>query len=130
MVADVAENRLGNHLRLALREALKARDMIAVSALRSALASIDNASAVPGQPPPAAGGGSVHVAGTVRGVGAGEAERRQFSDAELEEIVRAEITERQAAARAYTRSGHADQAGRLGREARVLMSALDEAKRR
>jgi uncharacterized protein len=105
MVADVADNTLGSHLRLALREALKARDMIAVSAWRSALASIDNASA-------------------------GEAERRQLSDAELEEIVRAEITERQAAARAYARSGHAGQAGRLRREARVLILALDEAKGR
>lgn len=68
MVADVADNTLGKHLRLALRDALKARDMIAVSALRSA--------------------------------------------------------------RAYTRSGHAGQAGRLRREARVLMSALDEARGR
>jgi hypothetical protein len=83
MVADVADNTLGRHLRLALREALKARDMIAVSALRSAPASIDNASAVPA-PPPAAGGGSAHVAGAVPGVGAGEAERRRLSDAELE----------------------------------------------
>ena len=127
MVADVADNTLGKHLRLALREALKAQDMIAVSALRSALATIDNASAIPVEPAPAAGVGSAHFAGTVQGAGAGEAERRQLSDAELEELVRTEIAERQAAARAYAQSGHADQAGRLRREARVLMSALDEA---
>ena len=96
MVADVADNALGTHLRLALREALRARDTIAVSALRSALATIDNASAVPVGPTPAADVGSAHFAGAIQGVGAGEAERRQLSDAELEEIVRAEVAERQA----------------------------------
>jgi len=55
----MADNTLGEHLRLALREALKARDMIAVSALRSALASIDNAGAVPAQP--LAGSGARHA---------------------------------------------------------------------
>jgi hypothetical protein len=59
MVADVADNKLGKHLRLALREVLKARDMIAVSALRSALASIDNARA--GMSARPAGSGARHA---------------------------------------------------------------------
>jgi hypothetical protein len=37
MVADLADNTLGTHLRLALRDALRAQNMIAVPALRSAL---------------------------------------------------------------------------------------------
>jgi hypothetical protein len=47
MVAEVEENTPGKRMRLALREALRARDMAAMSALRSALAAIDNTSAVP-----------------------------------------------------------------------------------
>ena len=125
----MAHNTLAEHLRLALRDALKAKDVIAVSALRSALAAIDNAGAVPVQPVPSAGRGSAHFAGTAQGVGAGEAERRHLSEAEVEEITRAEIAERQAATRSYAQSGHPDQADRLRREAGVLMSALDNAKR-
>ena len=48
-----------------------------------------------------------------------------LSEADLEEIVRAEAAERQAAARDYDRTGHADQAERLRRGAQVLISALD-----
>ena len=44
-------------LHLALRDALKTRDTVAISALRSALAALDNAGAVPAGPP--AGDGSV-----------------------------------------------------------------------
>jgi len=39
-------------------------------------------------------------------------------------IVRAEVAEREAAARDYDRAGHPDQAGRLRREADVLTLAL------
>jgi len=110
-------------LRLALTGALRARDVIAVSALRSALSAIGNAEAVdPG--PAAARPGSAYVAGAAVGVGATEARRRSLSTAEAEQIVRAEAGERQRAARDYDRAGHADQAGRLRREARVLMSVV------
>ena len=117
-------------LRLALAEALRARDMNAVRPLRSALAAIGNAEAVePGAPAPAGPGspvdpGSPHVAGAVVGLGAAEAERRRLSAAEVEQIVRAEATEREDAARDYERAGHADRGGRLRREARVLLATL------
>src|SRR5579863_5678837 len=78
----------------ALTAALKGRDAIAVSALRSALAAIDNASAVPAGPAPAVGTGSPHFAGAVAGVGAAEAQRRHLSETEIEEIVRTEVAER------------------------------------
>jgi len=117
-------------LRLALAEALRARDMNAVRPLRSALAAIGNAEAVePGAPAPAgpgrpAGPGSPHVAGAVEGLGAAEAERRRLSAAETEQIVRAEAGEREDAARGYERAGHADRADRLRREAQVLLAVL------
>ena len=110
-------------LRLALAEALRTRDMIAVSALRSALAAVGNAEAVePGAAAPT-GSGSPHVAGAVAGLGA-EAGRRHLSAAEIEQIVRGEAGERECAAGDYERAGHAGRAGRLRREARVLRSVL------
>ena len=126
-VAGVYESTVRKRLALALFEALKARDMIAVSALRSALAAIDNASAVPAGPAPAAGAGGPHFAGSAVGLGAGEAARRLLSEAETAEIVRTEVAERQAAARAYEDRGHADRADRLRREAAVLMAAIEAA---
>ena len=124
MVTGVADSEFRQRLHLALRQALKARDTIATSALRSALAAIDNVGAVPQVPAPAAGTGGPHVAGAVSGLGAGEAERRRLTEADVMAIVRAEVAERQAAARAYERAGHAEQASRLRREADVLTSAL------
>lgn len=59
------------------------------------------------------------------GLGAGEAQRRGPTEAEAEQIVRKEVTERQAAARDYDQTGHADQAGRLRQEAQVLLSVIE-----
>jgi uncharacterized protein YqeY len=125
MVAGVDDSKGRERLQAALRAALKARDKIAVSALRSALAAIDNAGAVPAGPAPAAGVGGRHVAGAAAGLGAGEGERRRLSEGDVDEIVRTEVAERLAAAGDYAQRGHADQAERLRREARVLMSAQE-----
>ena len=124
MVTRVGNEAIRGRLRSALRDALRARDTTAASALRSALAAIDNAGAVPQVPAPAAGTGSPHVAGAVAGLGAGEAERRRLTEADVVAIVHAEVAEREAAARDYDRAGHPDQAGRLRREADVLTLAL------
>lgn len=113
-----------SRLRLALTDAVRARDTIAVSALRSALSAIANAEAVDPGPAATAGPGSPYVAGAAAGLGATEARRRSLSPAQAEQIVRAEAGERESAARDYERAGHADQAGRLRREARVLMSVV------
>jgi uncharacterized protein YqeY len=112
-----------DQLRRALGDALKSRDMVAVSALRSALGAIDNATAVPAGPA-ATSASSPHIAGAAAGLGATETERRRLSDDDVSAIVRAEVTERQAAARDYERAGHTDRAGRLRREANILAAAL------
>ncbi|HEY4464458.1 MAG TPA: hypothetical protein VGN41_17460 [Streptosporangiaceae bacterium] len=107
----------------ALRDALKARDQVAASALRSALAAIANAEAVPpAASPPSGPTTNPYVAGAAAGVGGAEAERRVLSDAETGAIVQAEIAERHAAAAQYDEAGHADRAARLRREADVLTS--------
>jgi hypothetical protein len=87
----VADTGTRQRLQLALGKALRVRDTVATSALRSALAAIDNASAVPAASMPAAGTGGLHFAGTVAGLGAGEAERGRLTEAEAEQIVRAEV---------------------------------------
>ena len=116
-------------LRLAPSAALRARDMTAVAALRSALSAIGNAEAAPVPPsggaagPAAAGPSSPHVAGAAAGLGAAEAERRRLSPAQVAAIVQAEIDERLAAAAQYQSAGRADRAARLTAEARILASA-------
>jgi uncharacterized protein YqeY len=113
-----------DRLRRALGDALKSRDMVAVSALRSALGAIDNATALPAEPATAASASSPHIAGAAAGLGAAEAERRRLSGDDVIAIVRAEVDERRAAACDYERAGHADRSGRLRREADILAAAL------
>jgi uncharacterized protein len=132
-------NDLRARLRRALPAALKARDQPAVAALRSALAAIDNAEAVEvGNPPPAAPAadegpgptaGAAPVAGAVVGVGAGEVERRRLTAAEMEAIVRREVTERRTAARAYQQAGRPEHAERLRAEADLLGGYLGDSER-
>jgi uncharacterized protein YqeY len=110
-------------LRWALGAALKARDAGAVSALRSAMSAIGNAEAVAPAARPA-GTGSAHFAGTVAGLGAGEAQRRLLTEADADAIVRQEAAEREAAAGEYERSGRAAEAARLREGARALMAVL------
>jgi hypothetical protein len=66
-----------------------------------------------------------HFAGAVSGLGAAEGERHTLTEPEVEQIVRTEVAERQAAAYSYDRAGRPDQAGRLRREASILMSVID-----
>jgi uncharacterized protein len=129
-------------LELALRAAIKARDTVAVSALRSVLAAIGNAEAVP-QPTrsatpttavtttvtsaPSADGAaaSQHVAGGATGLGAAEADRKMLTGDETVALVRDEIAERQAAARQYEDAGHQERAARLRHEAWVIQAVLE-----
>jgi uncharacterized protein len=113
-------------LRRALGDALKARDAGTVSALRSAISAIGNAETVEPGPGHPSGTGSTHFAGTVAGLGAGEAERRRLTEADVAAIVRQEAAEREAAAGGYERAGHTAEAARLRLGTRALMAALEE----
>jgi uncharacterized protein YqeY len=117
---DLAGDDIPARLRLALRTALKGRDTAAVSALRSALSAISNAEAVDAVP--VSGDGSPHFAGAAAGLGAGEVRRRQLTEAQLSQILQAEITDRHRAAREYDQAGHPDRAARLRHEATALQS--------
>jgi uncharacterized protein YqeY len=125
MVAQVSFHASALHarLQLALRDAIKAHDAIAISALRSALSAIGNAEAVDQASAPRAGVAE-HFAGSFTGLAAAEVRPRPVRPAELDGIVRTEIAERQLAAGEYERLGQADRAARLRHEASVLLSAL------
>jgi uncharacterized protein len=118
---------LVERLRASLRAALETRDMIAASALRSALAAIANAEAVPEVAGVRFPGDSPHVAGGTAGLRSGEADRRVLSEAEIARIIRREAQDRQIAAAEYERTGRIDRARRLRREAKVLAAASDSA---
>gem|GEM_PF-809311 len=67
--------------REALTAAMKARDAVAVGALRAVIAAIDNAEAADPAHAPAQQPGP--IAGGVKGLGAGEVPRRTLGDAEV-----------------------------------------------
>jgi uncharacterized protein YqeY len=108
---------LQQRLRAALPVAIKARDKPAVSALRSALAAIENAAAVPHRD------GEFGLA-TV-GLGSTEVARRDQDETEIVWIVRAEIADRLAAADEYERLNRAEPAEQKRVEARALQAHLD-----
>lgn len=121
---DSARPPVRDRLAAALPRAMKQRDRVAVAALRSALAEIANAEAVPADDGGAAGA-SEHVAGAAAGLRAAEAERRFLTDADVIGIVRAEADERDQAALRFDEAGRTDHADRLREEADVLRSVLE-----
>jgi uncharacterized protein YqeY len=102
-------------MRADLTAAVKARVPVAIAALRSALAAIENAEAVPLESPT--------VVGAI-GVGAAEAERRQLSEEDVRAIVDHERRDRLTAAQEYERLGRNEVATRLRAEAAVLETYL------
>ena len=107
----------------ALTRAMKARDRVAVSALRSTLGTLANAEAV-GVGTTVAGVGSKDVAGSSSGVGSSEAVRRTLAGRETAELVLAEAVEREDAAVGYDAAGQSSRAERLRAEATVIRSFL------
>jgi hypothetical protein len=113
-----------SRLRRALPAAMKARDMTAVAALRSALGAIDNAEAVDAARAASVTVGDSEIANAAIGLGAGDVDRRALTETQIADIVRAEISDRRAAAAEYERAGQYDHAGRLRGEADVLAAYL------
>jgi hypothetical protein len=112
---------LRERLRAALPVAMKARDRVAVAALRSTLAALDNAEAVDR---PASVDERLAIEQIPVGVGAAEVERLVLTPEQVESIVRAEVAERETAAREYEVAGRPERAEQLRSEARVLTAHL------
>ncbi len=117
---------LSQRLRAKLTDAVKARDLDAVRALRGTLAAIENAGAVGARRAPAPDG-HPHIAGSVHGLGGAEVARRALSRDEVEQIMRREVTDRLDAATEYERAGRNDRAATLRAEAATLAELLDTA---
>jgi uncharacterized protein YqeY len=115
---------LHERLRAALPAAMKARDAAAVAAIRSALGAVGNAQATELAPTGPMTSTSVHMAGSAVGVGATEAERRELTENDIEQIVSAEVTERRAAAEDYAALDQEERAERLRAEADVLAAII------
>jgi uncharacterized protein YqeY len=103
--------------------AMKAREPDAVAALRTAIAAIDNAEAVPA-PEASQAANSSHIAGARAGLGAAEAARLDLSDREQQAILRDQITGYTAEADRYEALGQPDAANRLRAQASVLSAYL------
>jgi hypothetical protein len=97
-------------LRRDLVSAMKAREPDAVAALRTAIAAIDNAEAVPA-PEARQAATSSHIAGARAGLGAAEAARRNLSDSEQRAILRDQIAGYTAEADRYEALGQPAAAG-------------------
>ena len=109
-------------LRADLLTARKARDTTATAALRSTLAAIANAEALPvADSSPAAEG---PIAGAATGIGATEAVRRDLSEEDIRGIVSGERTERLTAATDLASHGAEDRAEQLRAEAELLAAYL------
>lgn len=93
-----------------------------MSALRTTLAALDNAEAVPVDETEPSGSA---IEQSPVGAGATEVARRELNDREVADIVRAEATERLHAAAQLTAPAHADRAARLRAEADVLLNLVD-----
>lgn len=102
---------------------MRARDKTAVTALRATLAALDNAEAV--HVDEAAMRGQAVGQSSV-GMGTTEAARRELSEHDVADIVRAEAAERMDAAAQLTAPAHTDRAARLRAEATVLFRLLED----
>ena len=111
---------LRDRMGAALTAAMRARDRVAVSALRSALARVSNAEAVHIDTLPRAG--AVHDAAV--GAGAADAPRRTLTEAEVRSLVEAEVAEHDRDAAHLNDIGRPDEADRVRAQADVLRGVL------
>ena len=112
-------------LRSRLTAAMRERDRAAVSVLRTAVAAIENAEAVPTDEGTAVTT-SADVAGAAVGLGVTEGERRRLDDAAERSIVLSEVLSLTEAEVAYAAAGRTEQARDAALGAALLSDVLDE----
>ncbi|MDP9143207.1 MAG: GatB/YqeY domain-containing protein [Actinomycetota bacterium] len=109
-----------DRMRSDLTRAMKARDQIQVSVLRSGLAAIDNAEAVEITDKSDVTIGDVTI-------GYGDVARRSLTGQQIANVLQDEIGERQVSVIEYERIGRPDLAETLRREIEILRSYLETA---
>lgn len=114
----------GSPTRAALRErlttAMRAGDRTAVNALRSVIAALDNAEAVPDTETASGSTTSPHVAGAAAGLGAGEQPRRVLTKGDELAVVARETAELRASASTLSAAGQQARADELVRAAALI----------
>lgn len=110
-------------LQSSLLPAMRARDTDTVAVVRSALAAIANAEAVPVESTTPLAEGP--IAGAAVGLGATEAARRELSEDEVREVVERERQDRVRAAEQSEAGGLGEYAARLRTQAAVLGFLLE-----
>ena len=124
---DGQASAIRDRMRAGLTAAMKARDMPAVRAIRSALGAIDNAEAVDTTVSADQIDTTSTIAGAVAGAGSTEVLRLTLGDAEITAVLRAEIDDRLSAADEYRTAGAIDRADLLSTEARVIGHFIESA---
>ena len=104
----------------ALTAAMRARDRVAMSAIRSALSAVANAEAVPVETMPRAGA----VEAAAVGAGAADAPRRELTPDDVRAVVEAEVTDYDRSAAHLADAGRPDDAARVSAGADVLRALL------
>ena len=112
-----SDSTVRERLRAGLTRAMSERDMASVRSIRSALGAIDNAEAVDESIATDRMDDAAHIAGAVAGAGSTEVRRRSLTDADVADVLRHEIAERNDAAADY------DAAGAAGAERAALLRA-------
>ena len=112
-------------LRSRLTTAMRERDRAAASVLRTAVAAIENAEAVPVDDGRTVAT-SADVAGAAVGLGVTEAERRRLDDATERSLVVAEVRSLVEAEAAYAAAGDRERARDAAAGAALLRAVLDE----
>ena len=123
MTPDTGPQALRDALRRDLASAMKAREPDAVSALRTAIAAIDNAEAVP-VPDQQQASTSSHIAGARAGLGAAETARRPIGSSQQMAILRDQVAGYTTEADRYDALGQQAAAQRLRAQARLLTTYL------
>lgn len=113
-----------------LSSAMQRRDRPVIAALRTALAALANAEAVPAHDSaastPSPTGGSTYIAGATSGLGAAEAPRRPLSDEAERALVAQERVELLSHADRLTTLCRRDEADGARRAAETLARALEQ----
>ena len=112
---------LRERMSAALPGAMRARDRVAVAALRSALAAVANAEAVHIDTVPRAGA----LEHAQAGHGAADAPRRDLTEADVRAVVEAEVAEHDHAAQHLLEVGRPEEAAAVAGQAQVLRTLLD-----
>ncbi|HVQ43942.1 MAG TPA: hypothetical protein VMT30_03165 [Candidatus Saccharimonadia bacterium] len=118
---DAQAHKLTTKIKANMIAATKARKSVEVSALRSLLARISNAEAVPADQSHIA---SSSIAGASVGVGSTEAPRKQLSYMDVQEIIQAEIQEIQAAKQRL--DGSSDYVAELDQKIVIVSAYLEK----